>query len=265
MTRADFLAALAEKLQGVTVDERDEALKYYNEYLDEAGPDHEEAVIEELGSPQKVANIIIANSNVVPGAAKQSKPQPELTLDGPDYTRTKVESAVRNAAEQAKDSVAAAAAALGDEAPPAPGAGYSQPFATENCGAYQYGGQKNAGSQPNSNRMWLIILIIVTFPIWIGILGGLFGLVAGAAGVLFAAVVSGFALAISGAVCFFASMGLLANALPSALLMMGLSALTLALGAIIGAGTVWCIAYALPWVVKMISGLVRSIFGKRGA
>ena len=127
MTRAEFLTALAEKLQGVTVDEREEALKYYNEYLDEAGPENEEAVIAELGTPQKVANIIIANSSAVPSAEKAAKPQPELTLEGPDYTRQKVENDVQNVTQQTEDSAAAAAAALGEEIPPAPGAG-ARPF-----------------------------------------------------------------------------------------------------------------------------------------
>lgn len=265
MTRAEFLTALAEKLQGVTVDEREEALKYYNEYLDEAGPENEEAVIAELGTPQKVANIIIANSSAVPSAEKAAKPQPELTLEGPDYTRQKVENDVQNVTQQTEDSAAAAAAALGEEIPPAPGAGYSQPFAPENCGAYQYNGEKSSSAQPVTNRTWLIILIIVTFPIWIGLAGGLFGLVAGIFGTLFGLVVAGFALAVSGVACFFASLGLLATAMPSALLMMGISLLVVSLGAVLGAGSVWCVAHAVPWVVKTVSQIVRSLFGKRGA
>ncbi|MEG2165630.1 MAG: DUF1700 domain-containing protein, partial [Ruthenibacterium sp.] len=61
MNRTEFLAALAAKLVDVTDDEREEAIQYYNEYLDEAGSENEESAIAELGTPEKVANIIRAN------------------------------------------------------------------------------------------------------------------------------------------------------------------------------------------------------------
>lgn len=61
MNRAEFMAALEAQLRDITTEERDEALKFYNEYLDEAGPENEAAVLAELGSPQKVACIIRAN------------------------------------------------------------------------------------------------------------------------------------------------------------------------------------------------------------
>ena len=55
MNRAEFMAALEAQLRDITTEERDEALKFYNEYLDEAGPENEAAVLAELGSPQKNA------------------------------------------------------------------------------------------------------------------------------------------------------------------------------------------------------------------
>ena len=50
MNRAEFMAALEAQLRDITTEERDEALKFYNEYLDEAGPENEAAVLAELGS-----------------------------------------------------------------------------------------------------------------------------------------------------------------------------------------------------------------------
>lgn len=97
MNRAEFMAALEAQLRDITTEERDEALKFYNEYLDEAGPENEAAVLAELGSPQKVACIIRANCGfgvpAVRDAAEKSTapekpeqaPVPELTLDGPDW------------------------------------------------------------------------------------------------------------------------------------------------------------------------------------
>ena len=91
MNRAEFMAALEAQLRDITTEERDEALKFYNEYLDEAGPENEAAVLAELGSPQKVACIIRANCGfgvpAVRDAAEKSTapekpeqaPVPELT------------------------------------------------------------------------------------------------------------------------------------------------------------------------------------------
>ena len=48
MNRAEFMAALEAQLRDITTEERDEALKFYNEYLDEAGPENEAAVLADL-------------------------------------------------------------------------------------------------------------------------------------------------------------------------------------------------------------------------
>lgn len=65
MTKQEFLQRLRCLLADVTEEEREEALRYYEEYFDEAGPDEEQAILKELGSPEKVAAIIKAN---VPGS-----------------------------------------------------------------------------------------------------------------------------------------------------------------------------------------------------
>lgn len=61
MRREEFMAQLARLLTGLPENEREEAVRYYNDYFDEAGPENEAQVIQELGSPGKVAGIIRAN------------------------------------------------------------------------------------------------------------------------------------------------------------------------------------------------------------
>lgn len=58
MDRAEYMKELAYLLQDVSDGEREEALQYYEDYFDDAGPDKEEQVIRELGRPEKVAAII---------------------------------------------------------------------------------------------------------------------------------------------------------------------------------------------------------------
>ena len=76
MKREEFLARLEQGLAGLGEEERAEALKFYNEYLDEVGPGQEEAEIARLGDPHRVANIIRA------AGGKAILAHPGVTLRG---------------------------------------------------------------------------------------------------------------------------------------------------------------------------------------
>lgn len=58
MNRADFMKQLESLLQNISQAEREEALQYYNDYFDDAGVDNEQAVLDALGTPAKVAENI---------------------------------------------------------------------------------------------------------------------------------------------------------------------------------------------------------------
>ena len=80
MDRQLFLQQLRALLSDTAPEEREEAIRYYEEYFDEAGPEQEQAILAELGSPAKVASIIRAN---VPGsrAARPSGTKPASNAD----------------------------------------------------------------------------------------------------------------------------------------------------------------------------------------
>ena len=59
MTRTEFLSALEQLLASLPEDERKDALAYYEDYLDAAGPEHEAQAIAELGTPEEVARKIL--------------------------------------------------------------------------------------------------------------------------------------------------------------------------------------------------------------
>lgn len=59
MTRTAFLAALEQLLAPLPESERKDALSYYEDYLDAAGPENETRAIAELGSPEEVARKIL--------------------------------------------------------------------------------------------------------------------------------------------------------------------------------------------------------------
>ena len=56
MTRDEYMTALKNNIQSLTVDEQNEALQYYSDYFDDAQDDAK--VMEELGSPEEVAKVI---------------------------------------------------------------------------------------------------------------------------------------------------------------------------------------------------------------
>ena len=67
MTRAEFIAELRGRLYTLPAEERDNAVQFYEEYFDDAGPENEQAVINELGSPENVANKILSGEgNITP-------------------------------------------------------------------------------------------------------------------------------------------------------------------------------------------------------
>lgn len=58
MTRVEFMNELESLLSDLSEDERNEALQYYNDYLDDAGKENENHILEKLESPQKVSKTI---------------------------------------------------------------------------------------------------------------------------------------------------------------------------------------------------------------
>lgn len=58
MSKWEFMSQLEKLLLYVPIQEREEALQYYNDYFEEAGPEREQEVIAALGSPEQVAENI---------------------------------------------------------------------------------------------------------------------------------------------------------------------------------------------------------------
>lgn len=58
MSRWEFMRRLEELLSDISPSEREEALQYYNDYFNDAGRENEQEVIQALGSPEQVAQIV---------------------------------------------------------------------------------------------------------------------------------------------------------------------------------------------------------------
>lgn len=83
MNRKKFLKKLARLLRRLPQEEKEAALRYYREYFDEAGPENEQRIIGELGSPEKVAAEVLAGSSspeTAAGSTQNEKPRRGIGL-----------------------------------------------------------------------------------------------------------------------------------------------------------------------------------------
>lgn len=77
MTRQEYMQQLAALLAAMPEAERRDALDYYEEYFDAAGPEKEAQTIQELGSPQNVAEKIWEGTGAQPGTPIPDNNMPE--------------------------------------------------------------------------------------------------------------------------------------------------------------------------------------------
>lgn len=289
MNRGEFLAELRAQLADFSEEAREDALKFYEEYLDEAGPENEAIVLAELGSPQKVARIIRANCDsgmpeAGPDTAHRAHRAARLTLDGPDWRAPRAPRPPRQPEQPAPGSAddaapgqdtdgaaggagafGAAGAAGGPGAAGANGAGGAA--GTETGGArrpaYEYrypanGGQGGAGGRDRT--LW-IILLVLTFPVWIGLLGGLIGGAFGLVGGLIGLFAGGIGTMIAGFAALGGGIGLLFSSAPSGILMIGISLLCVACGALLAAFSLWAVKVLIPLAVRAVRWLWNKLFG----
>lgn len=77
MNKQEFLRVLELLLQDIPKEEREEALRYYRGYFEDAGIENEQSIIEELGSPQKVAEAVKADFSTPPVVYEEPEQEEE--------------------------------------------------------------------------------------------------------------------------------------------------------------------------------------------
>lgn len=236
MTREEFLRRLNELLSDVTDEERAEAIRFYEEYLDDAGPEQEAQVLAELGSPEKVAAIIRAN---VPGSrVQQETAAQEAQAAGP--------------AGSGVPPASSAAAGASIPLPP-----YARP------GAAQPAPPRKGMSD---RTILLIILAVVLFPLWIGLAGAVFGVLMGIVGAAFGFFFGGVGTVIGVVTVLVANTPAAFGAgIPVGLFMVGLCLLALALGVALITAAVWLVAWLLPACWRLAKRAWRALTGKKEA
>ena len=233
MNKDEFLRQLEVLLSGISQEERTEALAFYRSYFEDAGEANEAKILEELESPQKVADSIIKDLGVQPGEACSSGAQGASA--GAEWNP-----AVQGVAQNASKGVPQGAA------------------------------QNAAYSAPEKNGMpgWAIVLLVITSPVWLVmilvILSALLGIVAALFGIAIAVVAVMGALLICGVVLFGAGIGTAFAGNPAiGIGLMGGGLIVLAFGVLAVVLVVWIFGGFLPWALKGIWKLCKKPFNKR--
>ena len=268
MNKEEFLRQLEMLLTEVSVEERADAMAYYRSYFEDAGEGNEASIIEELESPQKVAESIKRDLGMV------------VVTD--------------NAYEGNQTGGAGQSAWSGANGQAAQGAWNEQNSQTtqnawngansQNTGSSQSYGSYNTNAnrdaeyyknvndtinnlqkeKENSNTVILVLGIIVAVllsPAWLGILAGIFGTLFGIAVAIVA--VTG-ALLVTGVVLTCVGIGcLFTGRLVIGLGLIGAGLIVLALGLLALIGAVWLFGGFLPWAVKGIVNLCKKPFKNR--
>ena len=146
MNRIEFMTELAALLQDVPEEERRDAMKFYNDYFDDAGEENEQQVIEELGNPAKVAATIKAD------LGSFSREQGEYTEKG--YQDSRFENKEMPAGRDYQGNGH-------DKSRDDDGYRYGDGSYQGGFGGYAY---ENAGEQPRTNnalKIFLIVLLII--------------------------------------------------------------------------------------------------------
>lgn len=228
MNKVEFMRQLESLLQNISEQERQEALQYYGDYFDDAGPENEQAVLEALGNPARVAENIRRD---LYGAGYGDSYEARKPVTGRELTeygifaeesqnqgsalqnQTGQNTAAQSTAAQSTTAQGTAAqsaaihgagiqgAAAAGPTPAAMAAGpwqsVSQPaLAWGNAGQGAQGQSKKAGKESWSGGViaLIVILCIIGVPVGVSVLGGAAGVVAGILGGLLGLAVAWFAM-----------------------------------------------------------------------
>ncbi len=178
MNRAQFMEELAQLLLDIPQEDRDEALEFYENYFEDAGAENEGAILEELGSPEKLAlsiryNLRDGNEEYAEytecgyedtRTREKDKMPDAYTVVGYSRVRRKRKHSFENSEEK-----------------------FEKTFEQENGKKYVKGN--------HAKLILAIILMVFLSPVLTGVIGGVFGVVVAVLCVVFAV---GFVLPVVG-------------------------------------------------------------------
>lgn len=243
MNREQFIAQLARLLQDLPPAERQEAIRYYQEYFDDAGEENEDAVIQELGSPGKVVASIKAN----------------LQYGGSTFGANDIDMENTGTESQTKD-------ADGWQNADTQGQSGQQQTWQNRSTQSPYAMQARKPKRGVGGWALLIIILVFASPMLLGVGGGALGIFIGILATVFALWISFFAVAIGmigGGIAVLIKGILHAISSPAAgLVSMGGGLICIALGILCAVFFLWFTFQLCPRVLRTTLNFISRIVHK---
>lgn len=285
MNKEIFLKQLEQLLYDIPKEERDEAMDYYRGYFEDAGVEHEATVLEELESPQMIADSIKEALSSTGDMATGLKNPPQVresqaqsggdaygkgqAAGGPGYKSIFSGKDFRKKAERQS----ADGTGQGDRA-----GGFQYQKSTDDQQGYggqdsgaayrrydQYDGrQGQAGQTGGPDRrtklLLLILLAVFTSPIWGTALSGVLGVVGVGIALVIVLGVCSIGGAIGGVACTITAIVRLCTlSLVKGLMLLGIGMLLIAGSGVSMVLLLLLCGKFLPWVLRQISALLRKV------
>lgn len=238
MNRKEYMERLEQLLLVLPEEEREEALQYYHDYLDDAGVENEENVIRELGTPEEVAAKIRA------GLAGENG---EYSEQGFEDVRFHKSDEIVTEAERVEG----------------------------NWEEVHYDNRKDDRNkkQSKNTNVWKVIAIIVLvlfaapimLPVGIAVLAVVFALIVTVLAVLFAVGISGFAILLTGVIVVVAGIAKMILAPATGILAAGIGCILLAVGVLVSWLMISIMVKVVPGLIRGIVNILGTPFRKAGA
>jgi len=239
VSRKEFMEELQVLLEELPAEERKEALCYYESYFEEAGADQEQVVLDELGSAGRIAAQILRDYRMENGGGM-------YTEQGYQEAEIRKQTPVRYSEERG-------AAEDSQKSANADGSGITI----------------TRKGMSGGTLVVVILLAILTFPIWISILGTAFGLLMGLFGASIGITVG---FGVGGIGCLIGGVAAFAVGIIKTLTVPVVGAGLIAIGLLVfGVGCLMIAAVAgiiklVIWIIKgLINVLGRIFHGKKEA
>lgn len=224
MTRKEYMEQLKKYLKRLPKEDYDNAIEYFSEYFDEAGPENEQQVMEELGQPKEAARELLLNL-------------------------------LQESVGDSKDIIEEKTAAL-----PAAGSYYGESShahsRTDSGNLSTTGYSTSAGKKRSPGKIILLaFLVICASPVSIALL---FAGLAVLAAVIFSMAVTGVSAIAGGIVLTGFGVTLIARSLAAACMMVGSGFLMAGAGILVGVLTIYICKWCAMGIGRLVNRLVRK-------
>lgn len=214
--KEEYLQALQNELRALPAEEQDSAMEYYTDYFNDAGEEHFQEVVEELGSPEKLGSYIRTKFTCVPATQKQNEDKHEDKQHASNKS--------------------------------------------------SFNSQTPEKQASGLNILLVIVLLLLTFPVWgpilLSFLGIVFGLFISFIALGFAGIIGAIALLGAGiSLCIASFVAFFTEPLTS-ILSLGCGIFILGLGILAAVAGIWLCIKLVPRIIRLIVKVCQMPFNK---